>query len=139
MPAAAGGLDGMDGAGPVNAAGGEADQRDRPHPGIDRMDFAGDPLHPFRPRGDAAAFAGAALDQRQVELAAVEIAAQMHALVGADVEPQAGARSRAARQQFGQAVGGKILGDAKPHHAVTGRPRQHVPRFLGERQQPPGV
>ena len=56
--------------------------------GIDRMALAGDPVHPLRPHRDAALFAGGALEQRQIEVAAFEVALQIDALIGADVEPQ---------------------------------------------------
>src|SRR3954453_17907137 len=46
------------------------------------------PMHPLRPHRDAALLAGCALEQRQVEVAAFEIALQRRALVGACVEPQ---------------------------------------------------
>ena len=79
------------------------------------------------------------LMQGQIEFATIEVAPQVNALVGADVEPQARAGSRTARQQFGQTVGGEILGDSEPHHAFIGGSCQHVAGFFGERQQSPRV
>ena len=54
------------------------------------MALAGDPVHPLGPHRDAALFAGVALEQRKIEFAALEVAPQIDALLGADVEPQAG-------------------------------------------------
>ena len=88
-------------------------------------------MAPFSPAG--------ALEQREVEVAALQIAPQVDALVGADVEPQARPRAGETRQQFGQAIGGKILRNAEPHRAFVARPRQHVARFLGQRQHAPRV
>ena len=85
------------------------------------MALAGDPMHPLRPHRDAAFLAGVALEQRQIELAAFEIALEIHALVGAHVEPQARMRARERRQQLGQPIGGEILGDAEPDRAFDVR------------------
>ena len=41
------------------------------------MALAGDPVHPLRPHRDAALFAGVALEQRQIEFAAFEVAFQI--------------------------------------------------------------
>ena len=54
------------------------------------MALAGDPVHPLGPNRDGALFAGGALEQRQIEFAAFEIAPQISALIGAHVEPQPG-------------------------------------------------
>src|SRR5579871_674641 len=88
VPGAAGALQRMDGARPVEAAGGKADQRHRTRLDIARMLLAGDPVHAFRPHRDAALLADGALEQREIKLAAIEVALEVEALVGADVEPQ---------------------------------------------------
>jgi hypothetical protein len=124
---------------PIQAADRETDQRHRGTIRLDRMGLAGHPVHALRPHRDAALFAGGALEQRQIEFAAFEIVFQNGALVGPHVEPQAGAGAGKRRQQFGQPIGGEILGDAEPHRAFMAGPRQHVAGFLGQRQQPPRI
>jgi len=53
------------------------------------MALARDPVHPLRPHRDSAFRAGLTLEQRQVELAAFEVAGQVLALVGAHIHSQA--------------------------------------------------
>ncbi len=129
----------MDRARPVQAAGGKTDQRHRACAGIARAALAGDPMHALRPHRDAAFFAGRALEQRQIEFAAFEVALQIGALIGADIEPQPRMRARKRRQQFRQPVGGEIFGQSEPYRAFMTRPRQHVAGFLRQRQQPPRI
>ena len=76
------------------------------------MALAGHPVRPLRPHRDAALLAGVALEQRKIEIAAFEIAFQIDALVGADVEPQGRGRPREIRKRFCQPIGGEILGRA---------------------------
>ena len=118
----------------IKAAGGKADQRHRRNPRIDRMALAGDPMHALRPARDAAFFVGAALEQRQIEFAAFEVAAQINALIRPHIEPQARMRARKRRQQFGQPIGREILGNAEPDRAFAAGPRHHVAGLLGQRQ-----
>jgi hypothetical protein len=72
--------------------------------------------------------------QCEVKFPAFQIAPQTGALIDADVESQPGARAGKTRQQFCQAIGRKILGDAEAHRAFLARSRQHVAGFLRERQ-----
>ena len=51
------------------------------------------PVHAFGPHGDAALLAGVVLEQRQIEIAAFDVAGAAKCLVCADVEPQARPRS----------------------------------------------
>ena len=98
MPAPPGAFQRMDRAGAIEAAAGKADQRHGADLQIDRMGFAGDPVHALGPRRDAALLAGVALEQREVELAAFQIAPENQALVGSHVKPQARTLARARRQ-----------------------------------------
>src|ERR1700737_3782856 len=100
------------------------------------MALAGDPVHALRPHRDAALFAGVALEQRQIEVAAFEIAPQKSALVRPHVEPHACPRAGKRCQQLWQAIGREILWDSEPDRARIARPRQHVAGFFGQRQQP---
>src|ERR1700730_3821895 len=100
------------------------------------MALAGDPVHPLRPHRDAALFSGVPLEQLQIEFAAFEVAPQKSALVRPHVEPQARPRAAKRRQQFCQAIGREIFGNAEPNRALIARPRQHVAGFFGQRQQP---
>src|SRR5438552_833448 len=79
---------------------------------------------------NVAFLAGCTFEQREIEFAALEFALQVGALVGAHVEPQRRMRARESREQFCQAIGGKILGYSEPHRAFTSRPRHHVARFF---------
>jgi hypothetical protein len=45
-------------------------------------------MQAFRPRGNSATFSGVALEQREIELAALDRAARLHAQPTAHVEPQ---------------------------------------------------
>ncbi len=106
---------------------------------IARVALAGDPVHALRPHRDAAFFAGRALEQRQIEIAAFELAPEIGALIGADIEPQGGMRARKRRQQLRQPVGGEVLRHPEPHRAFAARPGQHVAGFFRQRQQPPRI
>ncbi len=96
-------------------------------------------MHSLRPHRDAAFFAGIALEQREIEVAALEISPQINALVGAHVQPQAGARAGKARQQPGQPVGGEVFRDPEPHGALGVRAPQHVAGLLGQGQDSSSV
>jgi hypothetical protein len=85
------------------------------------------------------AIAPFAPEQRKVELAAFEIAGQILALVGADVEPQVRMRAREPAEQLCQPIRGKILGDAEPDRTLAIGLAQHVARFFRKRQQPPRI
>ena len=98
VPGTAGALQRMDRARAVEAARRKSNQRHRARARIARMGFAGHPVHALRPHRDAAFFAGRALEQRQINLAAFEVALEVGALVGTHVEPQAGMRARKRRQ-----------------------------------------
>ena len=80
-----------------------------------------------------------ALEEREIELAALEIARQPHAQPAAHVEPQPRPRAGEFGQQLGQPIRGEIFRDAEPQHAVARRPRHHVARFLGQRKNAPRV
>src|SRR5262249_60064685 len=99
-----------------------------------RMALAGAPMPPLRPPRDCALRAGLALEQREVELAAFEVAGQVLALFGAHIEPQARMRARERAEQLRQPIGGEILGDAEPDRAFAAGLAQHVARLLRERQ-----
>jgi hypothetical protein len=51
-------------------------------------------VNALRPHRDAALFSGVAFDQREIDIAAIEIAAQIGALIRAHVESKSGARTR---------------------------------------------
>ncbi len=93
----------------------------------------------LRPGRDAAVSARGALEEREIELAALKIARQPHAQPAAHVEPQPRPRAGEFGQQLGQPVRGEIFRDAEPQHAVARRPRHHVARFLGQRKNAPRV
>src|SRR5262249_56916136 len=101
---------------------------------------AGDPWETRGPGRDGlgnrmgAAVAGVALVEREIELAALEIAREPHAQAAAYVEPQARPRTGEVGEHVGEPVGGEILRQAEPHHAVAHRPRDNVARLLGERE-----
>ena len=95
------------------------------------MALARDPMHALGPGGDAALFAGVALEQREVELAAFELALQIEALVGAHIEPQLWMRARKCAEQLCQPIGGEILGETEPNCALMAGLSHHVARFLG--------
>src|ERR1041385_3631549 len=90
----------MDRASPVQATGRKSDQRNRAFAEIARTRLARDPMHALRPYRDSAFLARHAFEQREIELAAFEIALEGGALVGADVKPQARALAGARRQQL---------------------------------------
>src|SRR5439155_15124690 len=103
----------------VEAACGKTDQRHRALARIARLALAGDPMYALRPYRNAAFLAGCTFEQREIEFAAFELALQVGALVGAHVEPQRRMRARESREQFCQAIGGKILGYSEPHRAFA--------------------
>ena len=74
VPGAARAFQRMDRARAIETAGGKTDQRHRAHIGVARPALAGDPMHALGPHRDADFFAGGALEQRQIEFAAFEIA-----------------------------------------------------------------
>src|SRR5439155_1273775 len=84
-----------DGACAVEAACGKTDQRHRALARIARLALAGDPMYALRPYRNAAFLAGCTFEQREIEFAALELALQVGALVGAHVEPQRRMRARA--------------------------------------------
>ena len=96
-------------------------------------------MQPLRPCLDAAGLSGVALEQREVELAALERATQFDAHPARTSSRKPGRRAGKIRQQLGQPIGGEILRNAEPHHAVAGGSRDHVARFLGQRQDPPRI
>jgi hypothetical protein len=100
-------------------------------------------MHALRPGGDAAGdaalFAGVALEQREVEIAALEVALEIHALVGADVHPQLGMRPRERGEQLCQPVRGEILRDADLDGAAIAGPSHDIARLFRQRQQPPRI
>jgi hypothetical protein len=63
----------------------------------------------------------------------------MDAQPATHVKAQAGTPAHEARQHLGEAIGGEVLRHAEPHHAVARRARDHVARFLGERENPPRI
>jgi hypothetical protein len=93
----------------------------------------------LRPHCDAALLAGLTLDQRRIEIAALEIAAQSHDEIASYVEPQARPGTDKIGEQRGEPVGGEILGNPQAYDGGPGRARNNVARFLGEREDPPGV
>ena len=117
----------------VNASLLEYGERQRIVAEIDGMTAAGGPAQTLGPRRNPADLAGVTLEQSEVKLSALQRAAQLHAETAAHIEPQAGPRTGKIRQQLGESIGGEILRNAEPHHAVTRRSRHHVARLLLER------
>jgi hypothetical protein len=93
---------------------------------VDGMMLADNPGKTLGPSMDAAAFTRVALDDRKVELAALELSSQIHAQIAVHVEPQRRTRTGELRQQFGKVVDGEILRDSEPHDSVTLGARDHI-------------
>src|SRR5262249_55112228 len=89
MPRATRRLERVDGAIAVEAALLEDRERHRAGARIDRMPPAGHPVETLGPGRDAAVLPRVPLDQREIELAALEIAGEPDAQPAAHVEPQA--------------------------------------------------
>ena len=69
------------------------ERQQRTAAGINRMTTAGDPAQALRPGSNAAGLFHIALQQREVEIAAFERAAQLSALAATHVQPQVRMRS----------------------------------------------
>src|SRR6187402_3948661 len=126
----------MNGTGAIEAAERKADQRHRRCVDVDRMALAGDPVHPLRPHRDRALRASLALEQCEIELAAIEIAGEVLALVGAYIEAQARMRTRERAEQLRETIRREILGDAEPDRALAVGLAQHIARLFRKRQKP---
>ena len=68
-------------------------ERQRTAAGINRMTAAGNPAQALRPGSNAAGLFHIALQQREVEIAAFERAAQLSGLAATHVQPQVRMRS----------------------------------------------
>src|SRR5262249_26220531 len=93
-----------------------------------------DPAQAFGPACNAAALAGVALEQDEIQFAAFEVVAQPYTQIAANIESRRLARASKTGQHLSQLAGGKVLRQAEPNHAFAGRPRTHLLRFAGERQ-----
>ena len=89
-PSPSSGFQRMDGAIAIETALGEHGQRQRIAAPIDGMAAAGYPVKILGPDSDRAGLAGIAFHEREIELPAFEIAAQLDAQITADVEPETG-------------------------------------------------
>ena len=88
MPPASGRFERVDGAIAIKTALREHGQRHRITAQIDGMAAACHLNQILRPSGDRAGFAGIALHEREIKLAALDIAAQFDAQITTDVEPE---------------------------------------------------
>src|SRR5260370_17201637 len=86
----------------------EYGERQRIAAEVDRVTTAGDPAQALRPGSNATGLFHIAFQQREVEIAAFERAAQLRALSATHVESQAPMRACKGGSHHGQALGSEI-------------------------------
>ncbi|MCY1533677.1 hypothetical protein D9M68_690170 [compost metagenome] len=103
---------------------------------------AGRAIHPaegFRPGSQAVAAIAHALDQQQVELAALVQAQQFRAEAAGHLQAHAGPGGGEFREDRHQALGGEVLGHPQAQHAAAGLVAQHFGGFFLQGEDAPGV